>query len=144
MSAEAVSWILYDNYSTCKDVMLTFGCIARIRSLPAMGKPSRRSQRIPKISNICEQGGNSEGAAQDVNAQYASFEYHYVYLIFCAFIVWLIIPGIGLLYGGLARRKSSLSLLFQSLMVAAVTTFQWMFWVRRKLHRSSLLEGENS
>ena len=64
----------------------------------------------------------------DVNAQYAGFEYHYVYLIFCGFIVWLIIPGIGLLYGGLARRKSSLSLLFQSLMVAAVTTFQWMFW----------------
>lgn len=37
-------------------------------------------------------------------------------------------PGIGLLYGGLARRKSSLSLLFQSLMVIAVVTFQWMFW----------------
>jgi len=48
--------------------------------------------------------------------------------MFCAFIVWLIIPGIGLLYGGLARRKSALSLLFQSIMVAAVTTFQWMFW----------------
>lgn len=53
---------------------------------------------------------------------------HYVFLAFSAFIVWLIIPGIGLLYGGLARRKSGLSLLFQSLMVAAVTTFQWMFW----------------
>jgi Amt family ammonium transporter len=64
----------------------------------------------------------------DVNAQYAGLEYHYTYLIFCGFIVWLIIPGIGLLYGGLARRKSALALLFQSLMVAAVTTFQWMFW----------------
>jgi Amt family ammonium transporter len=64
-----------------------------------------------------------------VNAQYAGYEFHYVYLIFCAFIVWLIIPGIGLLYGGLARRKSGLSLLFQSLMVSAITTFQWMFWV---------------
>jgi Amt family ammonium transporter len=42
--------------------------------------------------------------------------------------VWLIIPGVGLLYGGLARRKSALSMLFQSLMVAAITTFQWMFW----------------
>jgi ammonium transporter, Amt family len=40
--------------------------------------------------------------------------------------VWLIIPGIGLLYGGLARRKSALSMLFQSLMVAAITTFQWL------------------
>jgi Amt family ammonium transporter len=64
----------------------------------------------------------------NVNAQYTGFEYHYTYLIFCAFIVWLIIPGIGLLYGGLSRRKSSLAMLFQSLMVAAVTTIQWMFW----------------
>ena len=64
----------------------------------------------------------------NVNDQYAGVEYHYVYLVICAFLVWLIIPGIGLLYGGLARRKSSLSLLFQSIMVVAVTTFQWMFW----------------
>ncbi|KAK8208076.1 hypothetical protein M8818_004114, partial [Zalaria obscura] len=64
----------------------------------------------------------------DVNTQFAGFEFHYTYLIFCGFIVWLIIPGIGLLYGGLAKRKSGLSLLFQSLMVASITTFQWMFW----------------
>ena len=64
----------------------------------------------------------------DVNAQYTGFEFHYTYLIFCGFIVWIIIPGIGLLYGGLARRKSALACLFQSLLVAAVTTFQWMFW----------------
>jgi Amt family ammonium transporter len=38
----------------------------------------------------------------------------------CAFLVWLIIPGIGFLYSGLARRQSSLSLLFQSFAVAAV------------------------
>lgn len=49
-------------------------------------------------------------------------------LVFCGFIVWLIIPGIGLLYGGLASRKSALAMLFQSLMVGSVTTFQWMFW----------------
>lgn len=42
--------------------------------------------------------------------------------------MWLIIPGIGLLYGGLARRKSALALLFQSFMVSAVVTIQWMFW----------------
>ncbi|KAF2721616.1 methylammonium permease 3 [Polychaeton citri CBS 116435] len=71
-------------------------------------------------------GGDS--LTMNVNAQYAGYEYNYIYLIICAFLVWLIIPGIGLLYGGLARRKSSLSLLFQCIMVAAVTTFQWMFW----------------
>jgi len=64
----------------------------------------------------------------DVNAQYIGVEFHYTYLIFCGFIVWLIIPGIGLFYGGLARRKSALMMLFQSLMVGAVTTVQWMFW----------------
>lgn len=73
-----------------------------------------------------ENGGDPK--LVDVNAQYLGLEYHYTYLIFCGFIVWLIIPGIGLLYGGLARRKSALAMLFQSLMVAAVTAFQWMFW----------------
>lgn len=55
-----------------------------------------------------------------MNLQYSGFEFHYTYLITCAFLVWLIIPGIGLLYSGLARRKSSLALLFQSLMVCGV------------------------
>jgi hypothetical protein len=52
----------------------------------------------------------------------------YVYLMICAFLVYMIIPGIGLLYGGLAHKKSGLSLLFQSMMVGAIVTFQWMFW----------------
>ncbi|KAL1863310.1 hypothetical protein Plec18167_008171 [Paecilomyces lecythidis] len=64
----------------------------------------------------------------DVNAQYEGFEWEYIYIMFCGFVVWLIIPGIGLLYSGLARRKSALALLFQSMMLLAVTTFQWMFW----------------
>ncbi|KAJ5250921.1 hypothetical protein N7489_001331 [Penicillium chrysogenum] len=64
----------------------------------------------------------------DVNAQYVGVEWNYTYIILCSFIVWLIIPGIGLLYSGLARRKSALALLFQAFMVVAVTTFQWIFW----------------
>lgn len=64
----------------------------------------------------------------DVNAQYVGYEYNYTYLITCAFLVWLILPGLGLLYGGMARRKAALTLLFQSLTIGAVTTFQWMFW----------------
>ncbi|KAG9702135.1 hypothetical protein KCU73_g18349, partial [Aureobasidium melanogenum] len=64
----------------------------------------------------------------NVNAQYAGVEFNYVYLVVCGFLVYLIIPGIGLLYGGLAHKKSGLSLLFQSMMVCALVTFQWMFW----------------
>jgi Amt family ammonium transporter len=51
-----------------------------------------------------------------------------MYIAFCSVVVWPIIPGIGFLYGGLSRRKSALALLFQSFMVAATITFQWMFW----------------
>lgn len=72
----------------------------------------------PAFNETKPNGGNS--LEEDVNAQYAGLEFHYVYLMVCAFLVWLIIPGIGFLYSGLARRKSSLSLLFQSLAVAAV------------------------
>ncbi|KAF2645489.1 ammonium transporter [Massarina eburnea CBS 473.64] len=80
----------------------------------------------PEFDPLKPNGGNS--LDEDVNAQYAGFEIHYIYLIVCSFLVWLIIPGIGFLYSGLARRKSSLSLLFQSFSVAAVVCFQWMFW----------------
>lgn len=50
----------------------------------------------------------------DVNLQYAGLEHHYIYLILCAMVVFPILPGIGFLYGGLARRKSALTLLLQS------------------------------
>ncbi len=40
-------------------------------------------------------------------------------------LVLLIVPGIGLLYGGMARRKSALAMIFQSMTVMAVVTFQW-------------------
>lgn len=72
----------------------------------------------PAYNASAPNGGNP--LQVDVNAQYAGFEFNYAYIVFCGFIVWLIIPGIGLLYGGLARRKSALALLFQSLMVVAV------------------------
>lgn len=33
-----------------------------------------------------------------------------------------------MLYGGLSRRKSALSMIFQSITVMAVVGVQWMFW----------------
>jgi Amt family ammonium transporter len=43
-------------------------------------------------------------------------------------LVLLMIPGVGFFYSGLARRKSALSLIWLSVMSAAVTSFQWFFW----------------
>ncbi len=37
-------------------------------------------------------------------------------------------PGVGYLYSGLLRRKNALSMLWLSLAVYAVVSFQWFFW----------------
>jgi Amt family ammonium transporter len=87
---------------------------------------TKQRSRQPAIDPIDPWGGNP--LEVDANTQFAGIEFHTVYIAFCAFVVWLIILGIGLLYGGLSRRKLALALLFQSLLVAASVTFQWMFW----------------
>ena len=38
------------------------------------------------------------------------------------------VPGLGFLYSGLARRKSALSLIWACLGSSAIVTFQWYFW----------------
>lgn len=43
-------------------------------------------------------------------------------------LMFLMIPGVGFFYSGLARRKSALSLLWLSIMSTAVVSFQWFFW----------------
>lgn len=67
--------------------------------------------------------------AVNVNDIYAGWEFNYVWNMIMGFLVWLIIPGIGLLYGGLSRRKSSLAMLFQSLMVMAVVVSCQIFTI---------------
>ena len=46
----------------------------------------------------------------------------------CSALVLLMIPGVGLFYSGLARRKSALSLIMLSLLSIAIVDFQWFFW----------------
>ncbi|CAH2350202.1 ammonium transporter Mep2p [[Candida] railenensis] len=43
-------------------------------------------------------------------------------------LVWIMIPGVGLLYSGLSRKKHALSLIWASIMAACLTSFQWFFW----------------
>lgn len=43
-------------------------------------------------------------------------------------LVLLMIPGAGLFYAGLARRKSALSLFFLPIAAACVVFFQWFIW----------------
>ncbi|KAH0407141.1 ammonium transporter MEP2, partial [Aureobasidium melanogenum] len=50
------------------------------------------------------------------------------YMIICTALVFLMIPGVGFFYSGLARRKSALSLIWLSIMATAIVSFQWFFW----------------
>jgi Amt family ammonium transporter len=43
-------------------------------------------------------------------------------------LVWLMIPGVGFFYSGLLRRKNALSLIYLSVAVIGVISFEWFFW----------------
>lgn len=43
-------------------------------------------------------------------------------------MVMVMVPGLGFLYSGLARRKSALSMIFACLGSYSIMTFQWYFW----------------
>lgn len=47
----------------------------------------------PVYNESMPKGGNP--LEVDVNAQYVGYEYNYVYIAFCAFIVFFILPGLG-------------------------------------------------
>lgn len=50
------------------------------------------------------------------------------YIIISSAMVFLMVPGLGFLYSGLARRKSALSMIWACLGSYSVITFQWYFW----------------
>ncbi|CZT24454.1 probable ammonium transporter MEPa [Ramularia collo-cygni] len=69
-------------------------------------------------------GGDS--LTQDLNVFYNAGDI--AWILTSTALVLLMIPGVGLFYSGLARRKSALSLIFLSIMSIAVVSFQWFFW----------------
>lgn len=50
------------------------------------------------------------------------------YVAVSACMVLIMVPGLGFLYSGLARRKSALSMIWATLMAGCVALFQWYFW----------------
>lgn len=50
------------------------------------------------------------------------------FIIICAALVLLMVPGLGFFYAGLARRKSALSLILVTVMSYCVVSVQWYFW----------------
>lgn len=50
------------------------------------------------------------------------------YFLVNTLCVWLMVPGLGLLYSGLARRKSALAMIWSTMMAGCVAMFQWWIW----------------
>jgi len=50
------------------------------------------------------------------------------YIIVASAMVLIMVPGLGFLYSGLARRKSALSLIWACMASLSVITVQWYLW----------------
>ncbi|KAK2740235.1 hypothetical protein FQN55_008961 [Onygenales sp. PD_40] len=50
------------------------------------------------------------------------------YIIVASAMVMVMVPGLGFLYSGLARRKSALSMIWACMGSMSVVCFQWYFW----------------
>ena len=66
---------------------------------------------------------NVLSVAAAMNAQFDRGDMAWV--LVAAVLVWIMIPGVGLLYAGLSRRTGSAALLWQSMVAVAVVSFQW-------------------
>ncbi|KAF2000584.1 ammonium transporter 2 [Amniculicola lignicola CBS 123094] len=69
-------------------------------------------------------GGDSN--VENLNQWYDSGDV--AYIIIASAMVLVMVPGLGFLYSGLARRKSALSLIWACMFSSTVITFQWYFW----------------
>ncbi|KAJ7770830.1 ammonium transporter [Mycena maculata] len=63
------------------------------------------------------------------------------FIIAAGVLVLFMVPGLGFLYSGLARRKSALSLIWAVSGANAVTIFQWFFWGYSLAFSSSATNG---
>ncbi|ODQ78185.1 hypothetical protein BABINDRAFT_65504 [Babjeviella inositovora NRRL Y-12698] len=80
----------------------------------------------PLPSGITGTGTGGDSLTVDLNVQFDRADM--VWVGTSAVLVWIMIPGIGLLYSGLSRKKHALSLLWTSMMAVSLVSFQWFFW----------------
>lgn len=65
-------------------------------------------------------------AVENLNQWYAAGDQ--AYILVASAMVLVMIPGLGFLYSGLARRKSALTMIWVTMASFSVITFQWYFW----------------
>lgn len=77
-------------------------------------------------SGLTGTGTGGDSLTADLNQYFDRADM--VWIGTAAVLVWIMIPGVGLLYSGLSRKKHALSLLWALMMACSLVTFQWFFW----------------
>ncbi len=77
-------------------------------------------------SGLTDTGTGGDSLTVDLNERYDLADL--VWVMTSGVLVWIMIPGIGLLYSGMARKRHALSLLWASMMTCSLVSFQWFFW----------------
>ncbi|KFY45287.1 hypothetical protein V495_03064 [Pseudogymnoascus sp. VKM F-4514 (FW-929)] len=72
------------------------------------------------------EGDGGDSRTTNLNQWYQSGDQAFILVACC--MVLLMIPGLGFLYSGLARRKSALSMIWACMGSFSVIVFQWYFW----------------
>ncbi|KAI9673863.1 MAG: hypothetical protein M1817_002069 [Caeruleum heppii] len=72
------------------------------------------------------EGLGGDSSTTNLNQWYQSGDS--AYIIVASAMVLLMVPGLGFLYSGLARRKSALTMIWACLGSFSIITFQWYFW----------------
>ncbi|VVT46855.1 uncharacterized protein SAPINGB_P001421 [Magnusiomyces paraingens] len=71
-------------------------------------------------------GTGGDSLTVDLNQQFDRADM--AWIMVSSALVWIMIPGVGLLYSGLSRKKNAVSLLWMSIMAAGLIGFEWFFW----------------
>ncbi|EPE29148.1 Ammonium transporter [Glarea lozoyensis ATCC 20868] len=82
-------------------------------------------------------GGDS--ATENLNQWFSTGDVSYILISAC--MVLIMVPGLGFLYSGLARRKSALSMIWAVMASSSIITFQWYFWGYSLAFSSSATNG---
>ncbi|KAK2848515.1 hypothetical protein FQN49_005650 [Arthroderma sp. PD_2] len=69
-------------------------------------------------------GGNSR--IENINKWFQPGDQ--AYILVASAMAMVMVPGLGFLYSGLARRKSALSMIWACMASMSVISFQWYFW----------------
>jgi Amt family ammonium transporter len=63
------------------------------------------------------------------------------YILVASAMALVMVPGLGFLYSGLARRKSALSMIWATMASSSIVTFQWYFWGYSLAYSESATNG---